>query len=205
MRTKIIVAAVIAVMAMVITAALLPDAKPARDDGVSLTFMRYSELLDPPVGYAAFLMLTNTSSHTYCLQMTGGTNTLIRGFSQGVPSQSLLVNCAFHDEINGGWQDWRQTPPPFQRYVTLGPTSGMVIRVPLSADGSKRKVAALYQGPIAPPSAFWMSRTGAKLLAVMPHWLRQRVIPAPDRHEAWCEVELSYPAENVIFRRSASS
>src|SRR5262245_33842736 len=115
MRTRIIVAAVIAVVALVITAGLLPDARPARNDGVSLTFMRYSELLGPPVGYAAFLMLTNTSAQTYTVCMPGGTNTLIWGYYQGEPGRSWLIDCAFRDETGNGWNDWRQNPSAFPR------------------------------------------------------------------------------------------
>lgn len=173
--------------------------KPRQPDPVSLVFQRYSDL-DPYVGDAAFLLLTNASGNNYLLTMTDGTNTLVLDTFFGHFRQSLMVNCEFSDEIPGGRTNWIQTPSPFRgsnAYASLGPHSGLVIRVPLSADGQRRKVAALYEGPYIKPPAFWLTPTGLRVLRILPHAIRERVLPSPTLRKVWCDRELSYPTEKL--------
>src|SRR6516162_3178222 len=83
--------------------------RPAREDNpqVTLTFQRYSDL-DPYVGDVAFFGLTNASSKTYLLTMTGGTNTMVLDTSFSQFKQSWMVNCEFTDQTPTGQTNWSQ-------------------------------------------------------------------------------------------------
>lgn len=168
--------------------------KPNAD--VALIFQRYSDL-DPHVGEVAFLLLTNASSKSYFVSMTGGSNTLVLDTFWGRNRQSLLINCEFSDETAGGWTNWTQMPSPSRgsnAYATLGPCSGIVIRIPLAADGQRRKVAALYEGPVT-SSNFWVTPAGLRVARMIPRSLRGQLLPSFSLRRAWCDRELSYPTE----------
>jgi hypothetical protein len=78
-------------------------------------------------------------------------------------------------------------------YVTLGPRSGIIVRVPLSADGQCRKVAVLYEAPATTPG-LWGTGVGFLVFRMLPQSLKTRLLqPRPALHRAWCEHELSYP------------
>lgn len=185
----------VAMVALAVVACVVFSGSQRRNDDVSLVFQRYSDL-DPYVGDVAFLLLTNASSKPYVVSMTGGSNTLVLDTFFGRHRQSLMINCEFSDETPGGWTNWTQMPSPSSRsnaYASLGPHSGMVIRIPLPPDGRRRKVAALYEGPMT-TSSFWVTPTGLRVFRMLPRPLRKRVLPSASLHKVWCDRELSYPA-----------
>jgi hypothetical protein len=197
MTTKSTVAVMVALVGLVVAACLVLSSKRKPDDQVSLVFQRYSDL-DAYVDEAAFLWLTNASSKPYWVSMTGGSNTLILDNSFGQFKLSYMVNCAFRDKTPSGWTNWIQMPSPSRgsnAYLAVSPRSGIVVRVPLSPDGQHRKVAALYQAPETTP-AFWGTTIGFQVFRRLPPTLKERVLhPRPVLRRAWCDRELSYPAE----------
>src|SRR5207253_779178 len=80
----------------------------AHDAQVSLTFQRYSDILDPRAGDVAFLWLTNASTNTYLLSMTGHRHTLVLDTGFGRSQRSWMVNCEFSDQTTSGWTNWTQ-------------------------------------------------------------------------------------------------
>ena len=77
-----------------------------------------------------------------------------------------------------GWTNWTQMPSSCSGsncYVALGPRSGMVIRVPLSPDGQRRQVAALYE-ETQTPAPFWGTATGFQVFRMLPAVLKKRVL-----------------------------
>jgi hypothetical protein len=221
--TKLKTALVVTLAGLVAAAGVLSGSKTRKPAPVSLVFQRYSDL-DPYVGDVAFLWLTNASSNSYLLTMTGSTNTVVLDTLFGRFRQSWMVNCQFSDETSTGWTNWIQMPSPVRgsnAYLSLGPRSGFVIRVPLPEDGQRRKVAVLYEGPYttaalalgagpgisirvpttnAPNTtagSFWLTPTGFRLFRLLPRPLRERVFPSASLHKAWCDRELSYPPEKA--------
>ena len=73
---------------------------------VSLIFQRYSDDADSYVSDVAFLLLTNASSESYIVSMTGGSNTLVLDLLWGRNKQSIMINCEFTDETPSGWTNW---------------------------------------------------------------------------------------------------
>src|SRR5438093_6399256 len=78
---------------------------------LSLVFERYSTRADLFVQDVAFLRLTNSSDRTYCLAMTGGTNTFewdapftFLSDKQPQHSASYMVICEFSGQTpTGSW------------------------------------------------------------------------------------------------------
>ena len=197
MRTQLKAAVVIATMSLIGLGCLLFSGS-VREGRVSLVFQRYSDL-DPYVGDVAFLWLTNASNRSYLLSMTGGSNTCVEDTDFGRHRESWMINCEFKDQTSNGWTSWVQMPSPFSgsnRYVTLAPRSGMVVRVPLTADGQHRRVAALYQSSDN-TLAYWFTAIGVQLSRMLPQFARPQLLnPQPVLRRAWCSRELSYPADH---------
>src|SRR4051812_10400818 len=82
----------------------------AHDAQISLTFQRYSDILDARAGDVAFLWLTNASTNAYRLSMTGNRYTLVSDTGFGRYMQSWMVNCEFSDQTTSGWTNWTQLP-----------------------------------------------------------------------------------------------
>jgi len=183
-------------VALVVAACVVFSGNQRHKSDVSLVFQRYGDL-DPYVGDVAFLLLTNASSKSYVVSMTGGSNTLVLDTFWGRSRRSLMINCEFTDETPSGWTNWTQMPSLSRRsnaYASLGRRSGIVIRIPLSADGQRRKVAALYEGPTT-TSSFWLTPTGLRVFRMIPQPLRKRLLPSASLHRVWCDRELLYPTE----------
>jgi hypothetical protein len=203
MRTKVKVAVIVAAGSLTAMAWLLLGHHRERDDLVSLTFQRYSDL-DPYVGDVAFLYLTNTSKRSCTLFMTGNTNTLVVDTSFGHFRQSLMVNCEFRDQTPHGWTNWIQQPSSVFRsnaYASLAPHSGIVVRVPLPPSGQSRKVAVLYR----PDPAAWQQWLGSPrgqsvaimLLRVLPRSTWSRLFRPQPLLRAWCDRALTNRWEGV--------
>jgi hypothetical protein len=132
--------------------------------------------------------------------MTGNSNTWVLDTSFGRSTQSLMLSCEFEDRTQSGWTNWTQEPWPSRgssSYLSLEAHSGVVVRVPLQADGQHRKVAVLYERPPVDLTPFWTTRVGVQLFRVLPMVLLNRVIhPKPMWVRVWCDRELSYPADN---------
>jgi hypothetical protein len=173
---------------------------------LSLSFQRYSNLLDPQIQSVGFFWLTNASDKPFLVCMTGGSNTLVLDTMfmryKGKPKESYMVNCAFSDQTLQGWTNWEQMPSPSRgrnTFVQLAPHSGLVIRAPLPTNGQKRKVAVLCEAPLAGwrQSPFWSSGFGKGLLPMLPRSILRRL--AEDRPKVlkiWCDRELSNPGES---------
>jgi hypothetical protein len=172
---------------------------------LSLTFQRYSDLLDPYVGDVGFFWLTNASAKPFLLCMTGGSNTLVINTLsipyKGKPKMSYLVHCAFRDQTPQGWTNWEQSPYPFRgsnAFLQLSPHSGIVIRAPLPTNGQKRKVAVVCEAPapVWQRSSLWGSGFGQALLRMLPRSVLLRLAQRqPTRIKVWCDQELSHPGE----------
>jgi hypothetical protein len=168
--------------------------RPARegDPQVTLTFQRYSDL-DPYVGDVAFFGLTNTSSKTYLLTMTGATNTLVLDTSFGQFKQSLMVNCEFTDQTPTGQTNWSQLPSPVLRnnaYASLAPHSGIVVRVPVPPVGTRRKVAVFLQ---APPAKFWSTRFALPTIRIL-----VRILPRSQVSKLFKPVWVKAPCDTEL-------
>jgi hypothetical protein len=195
MRTKLKVAIIIAALGLIAAACLVFTGSRAHDHQVSLTFQSYSDL-DSYVGDVAFLWLTNSSNKSYLLSMTGNSNTLVLDTSFGRFKQSWLVNCEFDDQTPSGWTNWTQQPSLSRgsnSYLSLGPREGIVVRVPLQANGQHRKAAVLCEVPTT-TSPFWVSGVGFRFFRMLPQPLKNRVLhPKWALLRVWCDRELSYP------------
>jgi hypothetical protein len=175
------------------------------DEPVSLTFERYSDL-DPHVSDVAFLRLTNASSKSYWLTMTGNTNTLVLDTSFGRFRQSWMVNCEFSDQTPTGRTNWSQLPSPVmgsKAYARLAPHSGIVVRVLVPREGQRRRVAVLYQ-PAADwrQSKFWASPFGFATARILVRTLPRSQLsrftnPQPLLLKAWCDTELTNHCDGV--------
>jgi hypothetical protein len=192
-----LVVAAYVVFSGVVAAYIMFSGNQRQSNDVSLIFQRYSDDADSYVSDVAFLLLTNASTKSYVVSMTGGSNTLVLDLLWGQNRRSLMINCEFIDETPIGWTNWTQMPMSRNAYASLGPHSGIVIRVPLSADGQRRKVAALFEGPTTTPSSFWMTPTGMRVFRLLPQSLRKRALPSGSLHRVWCDRELSYPTERI--------
>jgi hypothetical protein len=197
MRTKIVAAVVLAMVALTALAGFLVAHYAERGDTLSLTFQRYSDV-DPYVGDVAFLCLTNPSTRSCTLFMTGNTNTLVFDTSFGHFRQSLMVNCEFSDQTPQGWTNWIQQPSPIFKnntYASLAAHSGIVVRVCLPPAGQNRKVAVLYR-PDPPRWQQWLfSPRGLPvanvLLRVLPRSTRSRLFRSQPLSRVWCDRALT--------------
>jgi hypothetical protein len=174
---------------------------------LSLTFQRYSDLLDPYVGDVGFFWLTNASDTPFLLCMAGGSNTLVVNTLfipyKGKAKMSYMVNCAFSDQTAQGWTNWVQEPLPSRgqnAFLQLAPHSGIAIRAPLPTNGLKRKVAAVCEAP-APAwlqSSLWSTGCGQALLRALPRSVLLRLAQhQPTTIEVWCDQELSFPRDRL--------
>jgi hypothetical protein len=206
MTTKVKVAAIVAV-ALIALACFALGHYCERDDPVSLTFQRYSELGDPYVGDVAFLCLTNASRKTYLLFMTGNTNTWVIDTSFGHFKESWMVNCEFSDQTPNGLTNWIQQPSPSRgsnAYASLAPHSGIVVRVPLPPNGQQRKVAVLYEPSLAAwrQSPFWTSPFGLAVVRILVRTLPRSALSKFSRQQpvllkAWCDRALTNQWDNI--------
>jgi hypothetical protein len=203
MRTKVKAAVIVATVALMAWAGFRLGHHRERDDLVSLTFQRYSDL-DPYVGDVAFLCLSNASKRCCTLFMTGNTYTLVLDTSFGRFKQSLMVNCEFMDQTPQGWTNWIQQPSPvFQSnaYAALPAHAGLVVRVPLPPGGQNRKVAVLYR-PDPPPWQQWLfspsrQTVAITLLRVLPRSARSRLFRPQPLMRAWCDRALTNQWANI--------
>jgi hypothetical protein len=190
-------------MVLTISACFVFTSKRKPDDQISLTFQRYSDM-DPYVGDVAFLWLTNASTKSYLLTMPSNTFTLQFDFTFGHNKKSVLLSCEFSDRTPHGWTNWTQQPSPnftSNSYVSLNPHSGMVVRVPLRADGQERKAAVLYRAQSSVP-AFWTTAVGFRVLRMLPKSLRNRVTsPQSVWQKVWCDRELTNSPSQWIQTR----
>jgi hypothetical protein len=190
MKTKWKVAIACAVAIVGTVAWLL--LRPTREDEpqVTLTFQRYSDI-DPYVGDVAFFGLTNTSSKTYLLTMTGGTNTHVGAIIFGDHKESWRMNCEFTDQTATGQANWTELSLTNLAYTSLAPHSGIVVRVPVPPSGTRRKVAVLYQ---AAPAKFWGTPSGFTTMRIL-----IRILPRSQVRKIWkpvwlrarCDTELT--------------
>jgi hypothetical protein len=187
MRTKKKVALIaIAMMVFAVAAYLLLGPNRPTNNALSLTFQRYSNL-DPYVwDDVAFLDLTNSSSKSCLLFMTGNTNTHILDTSFGQFKQSWMVNCAFSDETSNGRTNWIQQASGSG--IAISPHSAVVVRVPRPPHGQSRRVAVLYQPSGWRQSKFWGTPFGRTL----PRGAFLRLFREPVL-KAWCDRELTSP------------
>ena len=74
-----LVVAVYVVFSGVVAAYIVYSGNQRHSNDVSLIFQRYSDDADSYVSDVAFLLLTNASSKSYVVSMTGGSNTLFSG------------------------------------------------------------------------------------------------------------------------------
>jgi hypothetical protein len=206
MRTKVKGALIVGVALTALACFSLGHHYRERNDAVSLTFQRYSDL-DAYVGDVAFLYLTNASKRSWTLFMTGNTNTLVLDISFSHFKQSLLVNCEFRDQTPHGWTNWMQQPSPFfqsNAYASLAPHSGIVVRVPLPPSGQNRKAAVLYRPDPAPWQLWLFSPRGQSvnhiLLRVLPRSTWLRLFKQPPLLRAWCDRALTNQWEGAEQR-----
>jgi hypothetical protein len=203
-RTKLIAVIIAGAIGVLAVARKFSARSQGRNAGLSLTFQRYSDL-DLGVGEAAFLWLTNGSGDSYWLSPTGGTNTFVVGTTFGLITQSWMVDCEFRDQTANGWTNWTQPHPPNSMYVTLGPRSGLVVRVPLDASGGRRKAAVICRSPPRSLAAFWTSGFGIWLLRMSPASWRSRILmPKLAEERVWCDRELSYPADRFGMKKTGA-
>ena len=188
-------------MGLVIAAIWFLFRTPTEEPGqVSLVFQRYNDL-DPYLGDVAFLSLTNRSTSTYLVAMTGGTNTLVVHTPYGQAERSCMVNCEFSDETPAGRTNWSQMPSPTRSanaYLALGSHTGLLIRVPLPPEGQRRKAAVLYVGPYNSQSSFWTTSFGFRVFRMIPQFFRKRIFPPVSWHKAWCDREFSHPDDDPL-------
>ena len=196
MRTKKKVALItIALMVFSVTAYLLLGPNRQSNNELSLTFQRYSNM-DPYVwDDVAFLMLTNSSSKSCLLFMTGNTNTHILDTSFGQFKESWMVNCAFSDETSSGRTNWIQQRSG-NAPVTLLPHSAIIVRVPRPPHGQGRRVAVLYQPSGWRQSKFWGTSFGLSIMRGMIRTLPRGAVSRFFREpvlNVWCDRELTSP------------
>jgi len=183
---------------------------------LSLVFVRYSDDFDWHVQDVAFLLLTNASNRSYGVTMPGRSNTFIMDTVFKRATASYLVNCEFTDQTSNGWTNWAQKFPaltPFMTFrgtgahirltsvvvassgavfTTIGPHTGITIRVPTLPGGQRRRIAVLCQEmPELRPSSFWFSRAGRLLLVNLPRSIVSRLYSAGPVLKVWCDRELS--------------
>ena len=179
---------------------------------LSLVFERYSTRMEVYLEDVAFLRLTNASDKTYCLAMTGNTNTrqLDTAPSLGdykatnIPSESVMVDCAFSDRTPTGTSNWAQRVSftNASQGLTLASHSAVRLRVPLPPEGQKRKVAVLCAELPTGPSRFWFSSLGTTILRLLPRSVGRRMLqPKFPVLRVWCDRELSHsddrPAKHI--------
>ena len=165
---------------------------------LSLVFERYSTGMDFFVGDVAFLWLTNSSDRTYCLPMTGGTNTFERDTPVGEYSGSYMINCEFGD---------RGKPMPqvsiasWGQCLVLAPHSAVRVRVALPPEGQKRRVAVLCAELPHGPRLFWTHGIGLSILRTLPRSVGKKLLfSQPAVLRVWCDRELWYPDESPAKR-----
>jgi len=200
MKTKLRVAIIVVTLSVITTMCVLITGGKKPND-VSLIFQRYSDLDPYAFGDVAFLCLTNASNKSFLLTMTGNSNTHVWYSQFGRTKESWMVNCEFSDHTQHGWTNWIQLPSPARgsnSYVRLGPRSGIIVRVPLLANGQHRKAAVLYEVPVT-ASSFWLSPAGFRILRMLPQSLRIRMLK-PQLLKVWCDRELSFPSEDTSKR-----
>jgi len=145
----------------------------------------------------AVLVLTNNTTNYYGMCMPGGTKT--EKEQPGLPGRSRLtkmVACAFSDQTPRGWSNWTDLPSDGNTYpgVILMSRQSMLLRVPLPADGRKRKVAVICEEV---PAILPLFRTaaGARFFNMLPARVRNWLGRAKAR-KVWCDTELSLPPES---------
>jgi hypothetical protein len=193
-KTKRIILLLVVILVPILLNRLVSSGGPTSNPRISLVFQKYSSL----DGDVAFLWLTNASSRSYRLFMTGGNKSLLLDNTEwGNLKQSWMLNCEFHDETQTGWTNWMQMPSPVRggnSYLQLGPTSGLMVRVPLPPDVHRRKVAVLYETVENVP-AFWGTAVGIRVFRMLPQSLRNHLVsPKPVLERVWCNRDLAYPA-----------
>ena len=190
-------------LALVIVAALLKR-QSSKAVPLSLVFERYSTRSDFYFEDVAFLWLTNSSTNSYYLAMTGNTNTrhlatpVQLGGWKGTNGESVMVDCAFTDQTPTGRSNWQQRVSftNATQCLALGPYSAIRLRVPLPLQGEKRKVAALCaELPNGVPPLL-NSSFGRTVLRVLPRPIRRKLVPCEITvQKVWCDHELSPPDE----------
>ena len=164
---------------------------------VSLVFERYGTRMDVFDQDKAFLWITNSSERTYLLPMTGGTNSYqldtpigLGGYKQQI-SGSYSVNCQFSGEPTRA-----VNPMQWGQCLTLAPHSAFRVRVPLSPESAKRKVAVLVCEPPSGPRRFWTNSIGLRILRTLPRSTAHKMLwRQPAVMRVWCDRELSQPVE----------
>ena len=185
----------VTVLACVIVCVLLMTHR-SQVRSLSLVFDRYSTGMDFFDQDMAFLWLTNSSDKTYCLPMTGGTNT----FRRDTPafghvwsdSGSYMINCEFSDQAKLMPQVSVTSWGPC---LTLAPHSAVRLRVALPPDGQKRRGAVLCaEQPSLSPRRFWTKGIGLGILRTLPRSVaRNLLFSQPAVLRIWCDRELSHP------------
>lgn len=184
----------------VVTACVLAVSHHSQAHYLSLVFERYSTRMDFFVEDVAFLWLTNSSDRTYCLPMTGGTNTFLWDTAPGFGrykqqrNGSHEVSCEFSDKparfVN---------PMQWGQCLSLAPHSAVRLRVALPPNGQKRRVAVLCaEKPSGSPRPFWTNGIGLSILRMLPRSVGMKLLfSQPAVQRVWCDRELSYPGERL--------
>ena len=178
------------------TACVLLMTHRSQTPSLSLVFETYGTTTDfgLNVQEVAFLWFTNSSDKSYCLPMTGGTNTFQRDTTIGYDSGSYMISWEFGDQAN---------PMPQVSFASLGlchvvaPHSAVRIRVPLLPKGEQRKVAMLCaEMPSGSPRRFWTNGIGLGILRILPRSVRMKLLfSQPAVLRVWCDRELSHTDE----------
>ncbi len=169
---------------------------------VALTLERYNYLDTLADDHCAFFRLTNGSDRPLLLTMVGGRNTMafvkpiILNRRRAKPAELKMtwqVNGAFSDKTPQGWSNWVQQPSTNRAsnaYVNLNPHTAMTVRLPMPTDGSKRRVAVIYQTG----SAAWENRVLPKVIPHLPRWALQRLANRYSKlHEVWANGDFPPP------------
>ena len=163
---------------------------------LSLAFESYGTDLD--FYDVAFLRLTNSSDRTYCLPMTGGTNTFQRDMQVGHYhySGSYMVSCEFSDQAHPMPQVSVTSWGPC---LVLAPHSAVRLRVPLPPKGQQRRVAVLCaEQPSGSPRRFWTHGIGLSILRTVPHSVGMKLLfSQPAVLRVWSDRELLHPGEKL--------
>jgi len=181
---------------VVITACVLLLTHRSQARSLSLAFEKYGTIWDYPAPEMAFLQFTNASDRSYCLPMTGGTNTLLQDSPFRSYSASYMVDYEFSDLTNPKPQvsiaSWGQC-------VVVAPHSAIRLRVALPPKGRTRRVAVFCaEQPSGSPRPFWTNGIGLRILRVMPRSVAHKVLwSQPAVQRIWCDRELSHLGERL--------
>jgi hypothetical protein len=183
----------VAFIAVITACVLLTTHRAPQPQHLSLVFEKYSSYLDFWDQPMAFLWLSNSSSKTYLLPMTGGTNTFVQGGSIEIDrdfSGSYMILCELSDQTNRAPQlsvtNWGQS-------VGLGPHSAIRVRVPLPPNTQKKRVAVFCAEE---PRVIMLLKykIGWTVFRMLPLSLQKKLL-LPERFRVWCDQELMPPSE----------